>query len=262
MPVNLNYQENSPPHPFGSAVIIVHDVFSSLSEWTPIVENLSETFKVISVDLRNHGDSPHEDSMTYQEMADDLKQLMATLSIKQASFIGHGMGGKAVMTLALLHPECIKHLIIVDTAPTPYPDYQSLKLDAMTELELEAIADRQDAEDAMARLMPDPAVLKPLLENLQSENGHFKWRINLNVLQQSMDDINSFPSDLPVSSGNYATLFVVGDDSEYFQPEHAKAVKAFFPAAHIVNFSNTGHNLHLDKTTQVADMLADYISRA
>ena len=101
-----------------------------------------------------------------------------------------------------------------------------------------------------------------LLDNLKSDNGQHQWRINLTALQQSMDEINSFPSDLPAASESYPVLFVVGDDSEYFQQEQATAVKAFFPGAHIVNFSKTGHNLHLDKTTQVADMLADYISRS
>ena len=262
MPINLHYQEYGPTYASGLPIIVVHDDFSSISDWSPIVERLAERFKVISVDLRNLGDSPHADTMTYQEMADDLKQLMETLSFEKASFIGHGMGGKAIMTLALLHPEYFRHLIVVDTAPATYPDDQSPKLDAMEQLDLAKITDEDAADNALQELVPDQSERKQLLENLHAENGSYQWRINLTALKQSMNDINGFPSDLPAAAEDYPTLFILGEDSEYFLPEHAKAAKAYFPKSQMVDFSNSGHNVYLEKMTQVTDMLDDYISRA
>lgn len=262
MPVNLNYNEIGPLHAYGLPIIIVHGVLGSSSNWNSIAKSLGDTFKVITVDLRNHGDSPHAESMSYQEMAEDIKQLMETLSIPKATIMGHSMGGKAAMTFAQMFPEFVKHLIVVDIAPTTYPISYEHQINAMLQLDLENISSRQEADTALEKDIPDTEVRQFLLQNLKSVDGQYQWRLNLTAIQKAAAQISGFPADLDASESSYPVLLIGGENSEYFQKEHVNAAVALFPTAHVVAMSNAGHWLHIEKAEQFSDLIADYVSRA
>lgn len=264
MSVNLNYNDIAPMHPYGLPIVIVHGLFGSSSNWNSVAKELSDThvYRVINIDLRNHGGSPHTDSMTYQEMASDIKQLMDTLSISKAAFIGHSMGGKVMMTFARMFPEYVKHLVVVDIAPVTYPSTHEKLINAMSQLDLSQIENRQDADQALQPEIPDNDVRQFLLQNLQSQDGQYQWRINLPTLLNSLDTINSFPAEFNSAETAYPVMFVGGENSEYFQKQHVDAAVASFPAAHIIIMPKTGHWLHVEKHQQFVDMIADYVSRA
>ncbi|PCI07134.1 MAG: alpha/beta hydrolase [Gammaproteobacteria bacterium] len=264
MPVNLNYNDFAPMRPYGLPIIIVHGLFGSSSNWSSIAKELSDahTYRVINIDLRNHGGSPHADSMSYAEMAEDIKQLMDTLSISRASFMGHSMGGKVMMTFARMFPEYVKHLIVVDIAPVSYAMSHAPQMDAMLKLDLGNVTNRQDADEALASDIPEEDVRQFLLQNLKSQDGKYQWRLNLTVIQDSLDDIGSFPDDFDTSEISYPVLFIAGEKSEYFQKKHVAAVAACYPSAQVVVMPNAGHWLHVEKADQFTALIADYVSRA
>ncbi|MBL4711803.1 MAG: alpha/beta fold hydrolase [Gammaproteobacteria bacterium] len=268
MPVNLNYTDFAPMRPYGLPIVIVHGLFGSSSNWGSIAKELMDahTYRVIDIDLRNHGGSPHADSMSYAEMAEDIKQLMDTLSIDKASFMGHSMGGKVMMTFAHMFPEYIKHLIVVDIAPVTYDIDHTPQINAMLQLDLGKVSNRQDADNALAKDIPEEGVRQFLLQNLKSQDeqqdGKYQWRLNLSVIKDSLDEISSFPTDIDTTNIAYPVLFIGGEESEYFQKEHVSAAVASYPSAQIVVMPRASHWVHVEKADQFINLIADYVSRA
>ncbi len=262
MPITLNYRENGPMFVKTEPIIIVHGLFGTSENWKTIAQELGHMFKVVTVDLRNHGGSPQTDEMTYQQMAEDLKLLLDTLSIEKASFIGHNMGGKTVMTFAKMFPNTIKNLFIVDIAPVTYSHRQDQAIEAMMKLDDSQLANIEDADKALEAAIPNPEVRQMILRNLKSEEGKYQWQLNLVAIQKSLDTISGFPTDLTTSEVNYPVMFVGGEDSEHFQRDHVKAGLACFPGAQAIAMPGTGDWFNYQKAEQFANLVADYISRA
>ena len=262
MPIALNYHESGPMFVKTEPVIIVHGLFGTSENWKNIAQELGHMFKIINVDLRNHGGSPQADEMTYQQMAEDLKLLLDTLSIKKASFIGHDMGGKTVMVFAKMFPDVIKNLFIVDIGPVTYAHHHDQEIESMMKLEDSQLANIEEADKALEAAIPNPEIRQMILRNLKPEEGTYQWQFNLASIQNAMDDISSFPSDLTTSDAKYPVMFVGGEDSEHFQREHVKAGLACFPNAQAIAMPGTGDWFNYNKAEQFANLVADYISRA
>ncbi len=236
----LNYMtfgdEKSPP------VMIVHGLYGSGRNWGVIAKRLSDQFFVITVDLRNHGDSPWLDTHNYHVMADDLVEVINSLNIKP-NIIGHSMGGKAAMVLALKRPNLVRNLIIADIAPVKYEHDQSQFIEAMQKVDLSKVEKRSDATLALSKFVEDKSLQSFFTQSLDIKAK--RWKLNLKVLRSEMSEILSFPKIESEFSGH--SLFLKGEKSDYIKPEHRKLIKSLFIKARFATFKEAGHWLHSEK---------------
>jgi len=236
----LNYMtfgdEKSPP------VMIVHGLYGSGRNWGVIAKRLSDQFFVITVDLRNHGDSPWLDTHNYHVMADDLVEVINSLNIKP-NIIGHSMGGKAAMVLALKRPNLLRNLIIADIAPVKYEHDQSQFIEAMQKVDLSKVEKRSDATLALSKFVEDKSLQNFFTQSLDIKAK--RWKLNLKVLRSEMSEILSFPKIESEFSGH--SLFLKGEKSDYIKSEHRKLIKSLFTKARFATFKEAGHWLHAEK---------------
>ena len=236
----LNYMtfgdEKSPP------VMIVHGLYGSGRNWGVIAKRLSDQFFVITVDLRNHGDSPWLDTHNYHVMADDLVEVINSLNIKP-NIIGHSMGGKAAMVLALKRPNLVRNLIIADIAPVKYEHDQSQFIEAMQKVDLSKVEKRSDATLALSKFVENKSLQNFFTQSLDIKAK--RWKLNLKVLRSEMSEILSFPKIESEFSGH--SLFLKGEKSDYIKSEHRKLIKSLFTKARFATFKEAGHWLHAEK---------------
>ncbi|MCW1951876.1 MAG: alpha/beta fold hydrolase [Octadecabacter sp.] len=215
-------------------LLIAHGLFGSARNWGVIAKRLSDTYHVITPDMRNHGASPWFETQNYFDMADDL----AALLDEPAYVVGHSMGGKAAMVLALKHPHLIRKLIVADIAPIVYTHSQTQHITAMRSIDLHAVERRSQAGETL-----DPEVRDFLLQSLDVKEK--RWTLNLDVLEAEMPKIIGFP-DL-TGSFDGPTLFLSGADSDYVTPDHRPKIKSLFPKARFAKLPDAGHWLHAQK---------------
>ncbi len=231
-------------HGEGEPIIILHGLFGSSRNWRSIAGILAEKYKIITVDLRNHGQSKHTDTMTYFEMADDIQHLMIHLSLDKVSLIGHSMGGKVAMMTVLQKPAMIKQLIVLDIAPVRYERSYGKLFAAMENLPLDTIKSRKIAEQLMNQQINDPDLCRFLLQNLVRTIKGFQWRLNLPVIKSSIEHITGFPDISADACFNGPTLFLGGENSDCIQTKHYKIIHDYFPKAEIQMIANAGHMIH------------------
>lgn len=232
-------------------LLIAHGLYGQARNWGTIARDLSDVRHVVSVDMRNHGDSPWYDSHGYDDMASDLAEVIGTDG--PWDVLGHSMGGKAAMMLALTQPAKVRRLIVADIAPVAYDHDQLRHIRAMQNMDLSGITRRSAAAKA---LNTDPSVAGFLTQNLDLE--HKRWKLNLDVLELEMPKIMDFPHvDTPFEG---PALFVTGANSTYFGPEHRDAVKQLFPAARIAKIPDAGHWLHAERPQAVAETIRVFLT--
>lgn len=236
----LSYSE------FGDAgappVMIVHGLYGSGRNWSVIAKRLSDRFRVFTIDLRNHGLSPHTDTHSYPEMAQDIAELITHLG-GPMQIVGHSMGGKAVMTLALTQPDLVDRMIIADIAPVTYTHSQLPYIHAMKAVDLNAVTRRSEAEAQLSAQGVEPALCSFFTQSLDINEK--RWRLNLDTLETEMPKIMSFPDVAGRYDGH--VLFLTGANSDYVLPEHRTGIKDLFPGAHFAKLKDAGHWLHADK---------------
>lgn len=256
--MELHYKQYSKD---GAPLIVLHGLFGSLSNWGWHCKQLAEHYAVYGVDLRNHGDSPHSDDLDYQLMAEDVRQLMQQLGLESCYIVGHSMGGKVAMQLALSYPELLEKLVVVDIAPVAYPadaDGHMNVLAAIDAVNLDAIKSRTEAEVTLGEYIAEEATRKFVLTNLvRSETGSFEWRLNKDsirknyaALRAELVETESFPK--PV-------LFVKGDLSPYIKAEHEAKIKALFPLASVKLIMDAGHWLHAEQPQALQLILLKFL---
>ncbi|WP_172329725.1 alpha/beta fold hydrolase [Mangrovicoccus sp. HB161399] len=226
----------------GTPLLIVHGLFGSARNWGVIAKRLSDTRPVYAVDQRNHGDSPWTDTHSYPDMAGDIAEAIASIG-GRADVLGHSMGGKASMVLALTQPELVNRLIVADIAPVAYGHTQMQYVHAMRGVDLSKVETRGDADRQLQETVPELQIRAFLLQSLDVKEK--RWKLNLDVLAAEMDKVLSFPE----TGGSFAnpTLFLSGGKSDYVTPDHRGAIKALFPKARFVKIPGAGHWLHAEK---------------
>ncbi|ATI43100.1 alpha/beta hydrolase [Pacificitalea manganoxidans] len=225
-------------------LVIVHGLYGSARNFNVIAKRLSDTRQVIAVDQRNHGESPRFDTHTYPEMADDIAEVIEAHG-GHADLLGHSMGGKAAMQLALTRGDLIRRLIIADIAPVAYNHSQRHLVHAMRGLDLTSVTTRGEANERLAALIEDERVRAFLLQSLDLKADPPRWRLNLDVLDACMDEITGWPGTEGVFQGS--ALFLSGELSDYVLPEHRATIRALFPQARFAKLPDTGHWLHAEK---------------
>ncbi|XP_046278815.1 protein ABHD11 isoform X1 [Marmota monax] len=207
--------------------------------------------QVLTVDARNHGDSPHSPDVSYEAMCQDLQSLLPQLDLAPCALIGHSMGGKTAMLLALQRPELVERLIAVDISPvkttgtSKFATYvaamKSIDIpDKMPRSQARKLADKQ-----LSHAVQDMAMRQFLLTNLVEVDGHFQWRVNLDALAEHLDEIMNFPPQQEPYSG--PTLFLLGGSSHYVCPSHHPEIRRLFPGARIQTVPNANHWVHADR---------------
>lgn len=243
----------------GQPLLLLHGLFGSATNWRSIAKALSDTCEVHALDLRNHGASPWADTMDYPAMADDVAAYLDRHALQGATVLGHSMGGKVAMALALSAPDKVARLIVADIAPRTYADTLSPFAEAMRAVDLAAAASRTDVQRQLQALLPEPAVAPFLVQNLVSRNDHFDWRVNLGAILAGMSDLAGFPPALcerryggPVQVIAGALSPYVHDRSE-FQP--------MFPTAEVEFIDGAGHWVHADKPAAFVEAVRRSLSR-
>jgi esterase len=224
-------------------LMIVHGLFGSARNWGVIARHLAVHRDVIAVDQRNHGASPRSASQSYPDMAADLAEVVAHIG-GPIDVLGHSMGGKAAMMLALTQPQLIRRLIVADIAPVAYAHDNTQHTTAMLAMPLEGITNRGEADRRLALTVPDPSLRAFFLQSLDLKSQPPQWRLNLLVLADQMPLIVGWP-DVTGQFPN-ATLFLSGGKSHYVLPEHRPLIRALFPKARFAKLPEAGHWLHAD----------------
>ncbi|MDP7175985.1 MAG: alpha/beta fold hydrolase [SAR324 cluster bacterium] len=231
----------------GPDFVVLHGLFGSGKNWRSFAGSLEEDFQVWTLDARNHGDSPHADSMSYQQMAEDVVRFFDENELENVILLGHSMGGKTAMQLALQFPDRIAALIVVDIAPVCYDHQQKqLKLiEAMQGLHLAAEMSRSDIEKKLALKIPEKRLLSFLMTNLYRQNGQFQWRIGLEQIAAGMPYLLNYPELNSVFKG--PVQFIGGENSAYLKFEYHALIRKKFPESRIAMLKNCGHWLHVEQ---------------
>jgi len=238
-------------------LVIAHGLFGSARNWGGIARRLAPDRLVIAVDLRNHGDSPHFDTNSYPEMAGDLAEVIEGLGGAPVDLMGHSMGGKAAMVLALTRPDLAGRLIVVDMAPKTYEHSQLRYVEAMRSVDLASVRRRSDA-DAMLRASVEEAALRAfLLQSLALEGGVASWKLNLAALGDQMPAIMGFPELASRYPG--PALFVAGEASDYVSVEDHSRIEALFPRARFEVVAGAGHWIHAEQPDAFLDLVVRFL---
>ena len=231
----------------GPPLVILHGLFGSRRNWTRLAQRLGERHRVVALDLRNHGDSPWAETMSYREMAEDVADFLTREGLEGATVLGHSMGGKTAMVLALEQGELVSRLIVVDIAPVAYAHTHLPYVKAKQAVDLATVSRRSEVDLVLQEAVPERGLRSFLLHNLVTEGGRLRWRINLEALHDNMDDLVSFPDQLDDLSYDGPTLFLAGADSLYLQLAHLPRIRSLFPASEIDAIAAAGHWVHADQ---------------
>ncbi len=256
MTVELSHAE----YGAGPPLVILHGLFGSARNWTSLARQLGETHHVYALDLRNHGASGWAETMTYEEMAGDVRAFLARHGLEGAVVMGHSMGGKTAMCLALEEGSLIGRLIVVDIAPVAYSHTHGPLIAAMQGADLAGATRRGEVDRQLAAQIPEAALRSFLLQNLVTEEGRLRWRINLDALAANMAVLTGYPDDLEGRRYDGPAFFLSGAGSDYVLPEHHGAIRTLFPQAEIDAIEGAGHWVHAEQPRAFLERVQTFLS--
>jgi esterase len=243
----------------GPTVAILHGLFGSGRNWRSIAQQFAVRHRVLAFDLRNHGASSWADEMSYREMVEDLRASLRARGIGRAALLGHSMGGKVAMLMALLHPGEVDRLVVVDIAPAPNPPSLLAYVRAMRAVDLRRVGRRSEADAQLASAIPDTAERAFLLQNLIIDNGTAHWRLNLGAIEREFPEITGFPHLADGTAYGGPTLFVAGVRSGYIQTQHEPLICQLFPRARIKRIEGAGHWVHAEQPQSFLQTVAPFL---
>jgi pimeloyl-ACP methyl ester carboxylesterase len=242
----------------GEPLVILHGVFGSSDNWVTVSKLLSEDYKVYLVDARNHGQSPKSDQFDYDVMSEDLKEFLTAHSIQDSIIIGHSMGGKIAMKFASKYPEMLKKLIVADISPRFYKRHHDTILEGLKSIDLDQLSSRQQADEQLAKFVPEPGVRQFLLKNLyRNSENRFDWRINLGVIDRNIENIGEALSD--TIRITIPTLFVKGSLSNYIGKQDEELIHKMFPNSKIETVEGAGHWVQAEKPQEFIEIIRRFL---
>lgn len=247
-------------HPAAGAeappLVIAHGLYGSARNWGVIARRLADRREVVAVDMRNHGDSPRAATQSYPDMARDLAEVIESLGAP-VDLLGHSMGGKASMQLALTRPELVRRLVVADIAPVAYTHDQSQHARAMASVDLARVTNRAEADAALAAGVDDPALRAFFLQSLDLRAQPPRWKLNLSVLESEMPRIVGWPG----TEGRFdnPSLFLTGAESHYVRPENRETIRTRFPKARFAKIPGAGHWLHAEKPREFEETVRVFL---
>jgi pimeloyl-ACP methyl ester carboxylesterase len=242
-------------------VVILHGLYGVSDNWMTIATSLSEKFRVILPDQRNHGRSPHQSEHTYEALASDLLDLFREKGLEKVILVGHSMGGKTAMRFTLDHPEFVEHLVVIDIAPKDYSKFANYAettanhdyiIDAMLSVNPTPMANRSEIDAALKKLLPNKTLRQFLMKNIRrSPSGQYQWQLNLEALKinlpEIMDGFSKNDKGAATTRSEVPSLFIKGGQSPYIKDEDSLIINRFFPKSQIVTIPNAGHWLHAEQ---------------
>lgn len=252
--MQLNYLEQGT----GEPVFLLHGLFGSLSNLGNLARHLAPNYRVISVDLRNHGDSPHHAEMSLFSMAQDIVELMDNLSIASAYFVGHSLGGKVAMQLAMNEASRVRNLVVVDIAPVKYKDNNTHIINSLYNLSKAEIKDRKMADSFLSEQGIELSVRAFLLKNLRrNTSGNFELKININAIKTSYESHLSVAPQGDIV--NAPCLFLKAENSDYIEHNHLPIINSLFPQSRVQMINDVGHWLHAEKPDLFNQLVLQFI---
>lgn len=243
----------------GKPVLVLHGFLGMLDNWKTIGKQLADDgFQAHLIDQRNHGNSFHSDEFNYGVLAEDVYRYCTQYQLVNITVIGHSMGGKTAMTLAMKHPGLVEKLVVVDIAPKTYPPHHADVLAGLLSLDLEKLQSRQEADEQLKKYVPDFGVRQFLLKNLYREtSGKFGLKCNLKMLSQAEHLIGeTFPQNAKFEK---PVLFLKGQNSSYIEENDRVAIEKYFPKASIFEVPNAGHWLHAENPKAFYEKLLSFL---
>lgn len=236
-------------------LLIAHGLYGSGRNWSVIAKRLADEREVVAVDMRNHGYSPWTETHSHGDLAGDLAEVIEAQGAPM-DVVGHSMGGKAAMMLALTHAEKVNRLVVADIAPVGYSHTQAHFITAMRSVALANVTRRSDAQEQLAVAGVDALLQSFFTQSLDVENQ--RWRLNLDTLEREMPHILAFPEVDAQFDG--PTLFLTGATSDYVKPEHRDRIKALFPRARFAKIPGAGHWLHAEKPREFEETVRAFLN--
>lgn len=244
-------------------MVFLHGLFGQGKNWTGIAKQLSEQHRVLLLDLPHHGRSAWRHRFDYLETAGLVADALAE---EPVTLVGHSLGGKVAMVLALLHPERVERLVVADMSPAAYAEGREFPgfFEAMQAMDLSQVERRSDAEDLLAPAVPDATVRSFLLQNLRRDPTApqgWSWQVNLDVLARDLGVISDWPEEELAGTSPYdgPVLWLGGSRSRYVRPEHEAAMDRWFPRNRKVIFKDTGHWLHSERPELFLEVLRRFL---
>ncbi len=241
----------------GEPLVVLHGLFGSGENWHSVCQHLGAEFRVWALDQRNHGASPHSMQMDYPLMAADVREFLADQGLQNAHVLGHSMGAKVAMTLALRHPASVRSLICVDMAPRAYAARHEQILEGMLALDLASLKDRRQMELALKPWVPDLATRRFLLKNVRRSADGFHWRIGLSEIASNYSRLNEAAEGPPYPG---PALFIRGDQSDYLCEQDLPLIRKLFPRAELKTISGAGHLVHVDQAATIVEILRLFLT--
>ncbi|NND73043.1 MAG: alpha/beta fold hydrolase [Rhodothermales bacterium] len=244
----------------GQPLLILHGLLGSSGNWHTLSRNVfAKHFRVFTLDLRNHGQSPHSEAMSYENMAQDVRKFAATHELEKFNLLGHSMGGKVAMHMATTSPDLIDNLVVVDIARRAYSEHHKYIFDALMHLDLSSVTSRADADSKLSADISSVPVRQFLLKNLayDAENG-YTWRLNLDNIWNAYSHISDA---LDQGAFDGKTLFVRGGASDYILESDEPEIRLHFPNSEIRTIEGAGHWVHSEAPDRFADVVLEFLTR-
>jgi esterase len=251
----LNFEQQGS----GEHLLLIHGLFGSLENLNMVAKVFAADYCVTSVDVRNHGKSFHANNMEYENLAQDIINLLNHLAIEQAYVLGHSMGGKIAIQLALCFPQRIKKLLVADIAPVRYPPHHKKIIEGLKAIDLTTVRKRSDADKQLSPYVDNIAVRQFLLRNLVNDNNQYSFKCSIEFIDSCYEQImegyrGNAQFDKP-------TLFIKGNDSDYIQLSHKTIINKILPSSSVKIIQGAGHWLHAEKTAAFNKIVSDFLKR-
>lgn len=241
----------------GRPIIILHGLMGSSDNWLPQAKMLSDEYRVFIVDQRNHGQSPHDEILNYKVLANDLKDFIQQQGLEKPVILGHSMGGKTAMNFAVAYPEMVGALVVADIAPKYYKVHHDVIVKGLKAIPIDSITTRGEADQVLADYVKEEDVRQFLLKNLtRKPEGGFSWKINLPVIDKSLEDIGQDLQFEGVYDG--PALFIRGANSNYVKDEDRDRIKQLFPKSTLITM-DTGHWIQAEKPKEFVEVVRNFL---
>lgn len=250
----VNFQQQGS----GADILLIHGLLGSLENLNMVAKGLSDHYRVTSIDVRNHGNSFHEDNMSYHALSQDVINVLDHLNIEKTHILGHSMGGKIAMKTALSSPSRVNKLLVADIAPVQYPPHHQKILAGLKAIDVSCISNRKEADAVLKDYVELDSTRQFLLRNLHLKNGVFSFKCHLDFIASGYPLIMGELSAIKPFTGK--TLFIKGGNSDYILPEHKEAITKLFSDSKAKIINNAGHWLHAEKTPAFNKITLDFLA--
>lgn len=251
-----NYGENIDKTP----LLVLHGLFGMLDNWAGFGRLFGEMMPCHLIDLRNHGKSFHSDEMSLQDLADDIRLYLDEYQIEKAHILGHSLGGKVAMQLAISYSHLVEKLIVVDIAPKAYPPHHQGIFEALKSVDFSQIKDRKEVELLLSQSVAEKSVVQFLAKNLYWETDtRLNWRFNLKVLHEKYNDFVS--NAIKFGSFDGETLFIAGEKSRYILPQDELLISQQFPHYQLEKIPNAGHWVQVENPSAFNELVKNFLEK-